>query len=299
MDFDKLCADETKILTRHYTSGRSGQTITKVILHHNAGDLSIDGAYGVWQTREASAHYQVQSDGKIGQLVWDRDTAWNAGNWMANLTSIGIEHADCQSDPWRISDAALDAGAHLTAAICKYYKLGRPTWGKNVFGHSDFAATECPASLKVGGSQHDAYMARAQSYYDQMTGSTSTTTTQTQQTATQTISSSGGYAAKLIVDGSFGPLTVKRLQTKLQALGRYKGGAIDGSFGPMTKKALQEHLRYVKCYTGYIDGDFGTMSVKALQKRLNSLGCNAGLVDGSWGTMTTRALQTALNSDRL
>ena len=66
MDFDKLCADETKILTRHYTSGRSGQTITKVILHHNAGDLSIDGAYGVWQTREASAHYQVQSDGKIG-----------------------------------------------------------------------------------------------------------------------------------------------------------------------------------------------------------------------------------------
>lgn len=295
MDFENLYADVTKILTKHYTSGRGGHSINKVILHHNAGNLSIDGAYNVWQNREASAHYQVESSGRIGQLVWDRDTAWHAGNWAANQTSIGIEHADCQSNPWRISDAALDSGAHLTAAICKHYGLGRPTWGKNVFGHSDFSATECPASLKVGGSQHDAYMAKAQAYYDQMTGSTATT--QTQQTSTQQ-TSSGGYTARLLVDGSFGPLTVKRLQTKLQALGRYTG-YIDGSFGPMTKKALQEHLRYVKCYTGYIDGDFGSMSTKALQLRLNSLGYKAGLVDGSWGTMTTKALQNALNADRL
>lgn len=168
MDWGNLVADETWILTRHYTAGRGGHAIDKVIVHHNDGDLSVEGCYEVWQSRAASAHYQVTSDGTVGQLVWDRDTAWHAGNWRANQTSIGIEHADCSRSPYRISDACLDSGAHLVAAVCRRYGLGRPEWGVNLFGHSDFAATECPASLAVGGSQHDEYVARAQAWYDAM-----------------------------------------------------------------------------------------------------------------------------------
>jgi N-acetyl-anhydromuramyl-L-alanine amidase AmpD len=170
VDWDNLVADQVMILDRHFTHGRCGRSIDKVIVHHNGGDLSVGGCYGVWQARPASAHYQVCSDGTIGQLVWDRDTAWHASNWAANVTSIGIEHADCQSDPWRISDECLDQGAHLVAAVCRFYGLGRPEWGANLFGHSDFAATECPASLAEGGSQHDEYVARAQHWYDVMTG---------------------------------------------------------------------------------------------------------------------------------
>ena len=170
MDFENLVADQVMILDRHYTSGRCGRSIDKVIVHHNAADLSVAGCHSVWESREASAHYQVCSDGTIGQLVWDRDTAWHASDFYANTTSIGIEHADCQSDPWRISGACLDAGAHLVAAVCRFYGLGRPEWGVNLFGHSDFAATECPASLSEGGSQHDEYVARAQWWYDVMTG---------------------------------------------------------------------------------------------------------------------------------
>lgn len=165
-----LEADIDLIMNTHYTPGRNGRRIDKVIIHHNAGNLTIRGCHDVWQTRPASAHYQVQSDGKIGQLVWDRDTAWHAGNFAANTTSIGIEHADVSSNPWAVSEACLDNGAHLVAAVCKFYGLGRPAWGKNVFGHKDFSATACPASL--AGSQHAAYMARAQSWYDQMTGNT-------------------------------------------------------------------------------------------------------------------------------
>lgn len=168
MDWGSLVADETRILTRHYTAGRGGHSIDKVIVHHNDGNLSVEGCYEVWQSRAASAHYQVTSDGTVGQLVWDRDTAWHAGNWHANQTSIGIEHADCSRSPYRISDACLDSGAHLVAAVCRRYGLGRPEWGVNLFGHSDFAPTKCPASLAVGGSQHDAYVARAQAWYDAM-----------------------------------------------------------------------------------------------------------------------------------
>ncbi|BAQ30517.1 N-acetylmuramoyl-L-alanine amidase [Bifidobacterium scardovii] len=167
-NWDTLEADEDMILTTHYTPGRSGRKIDKVLVHHNAGNLSIAGCYSVWQTREASAHYQVDANGRIGQLVWDADTAWHAGNWEANLTSIGIEHADISTNPWKVSDATLDNGAHLVAALCKHYGLGRPAWGVNVFPHSAFSSTECPASLY--GSQKDAYMAKAQAWYDSMTG---------------------------------------------------------------------------------------------------------------------------------
>lgn len=167
-NWDKLEADRDLILNKHFTGGRNGCKIDKVILHHNGGNLSGEGCYQVWQTREASAHYQVDANGGVTQLVWDSDTAWHAGNYQANCTSIGIEHADISTNPWKISDATLDNGAHLTAAVCKHYGLGRPQYGKNVFFHKDFSATECPAS--IAGSQRDAYMRRAQEWYDKMTG---------------------------------------------------------------------------------------------------------------------------------
>ena len=169
-NWDKLEADRDLILNKHFTGGRNGCRIDKVILHHNGGNLSGEGCYNVWQTREASAHYQVDANGVITQIVWDGDTAWHAGNYQANCTSIGIEHADICTNPWKISDATLDNGAHLTAVVCKYYGLGRPQYGKNVFFHKDFSPTECPAS--IAGSQRDAYMRRAQEGYDMMTGST-------------------------------------------------------------------------------------------------------------------------------
>lgn len=176
-NWETLEADVTKLVGVHYTPCNGTRTIRGVVLHHNAGNLSVDGCWSVWQTREASAHYQVQSDGLIGQLVWDNDIAWHAGN--ANGYTIGIEHADISTNPWLISDACLDNGAHLVAAICKYYKLGRPTYGKNVWFHSDFMSTSCPAS--IAGSQKDEYLSRAGAWYDAMTGNGNNPTTTTEE----------------------------------------------------------------------------------------------------------------------
>lgn len=164
MDWKNLNADVNKILNKHYTKGRSGRKINKIIIHYNAGDLTVEGCYSVWQNRPASAHYQVESSGRIGQLVWDSDTAWHAGNWDANCSSIGIEHANKAGG--YISEACLDAGAHLVAALCKYYGLGRPKWKVNVFPHNHFSATSCPGRLQD--EQRDAYMQKAHQWYDQM-----------------------------------------------------------------------------------------------------------------------------------
>lgn len=165
MDFAGLHADRDRILTKHFTPGRSGKPISCVVLHYNDGDLSIDGCYDTWQTRPASAHYQVQSDGLVGQLVWDGNTAWHAGDWDANCRSIGIEHAN-RGDS--LTDECIESGAHLVAAICVYYKLGRPQWGVNVFPHNHFSSTDCPGPLREGTSYHDRYMARAVEWYDAM-----------------------------------------------------------------------------------------------------------------------------------
>lgn len=167
MDFENLIADVELILTQHYTAGRSGRSIEFTVLHYNAGDLTVEDCYNVWQSREASAQYQVESSGRVGQLVNDWDTAWHAGDWDANCRSIGIEHAN-QGDS--ITDACLESGAHLVAAIHKMYGLGRPEWGVNVFPHCHFSPTSCPGPLKEGTSYHDKYMERAQYWYDVMTG---------------------------------------------------------------------------------------------------------------------------------
>lgn len=167
MNFENLNADVNKILTKHFTKGRGGNKIQFVVTHYNYGDLTVEGCYSVWQTREASAHYQVESSGRIGQLVWDGDTAWHAGNWAANQKSIGIEHANQGNS---MTDACIENGAHLCAAICKYYGLGRPEWMVNVFPHCHFSSTSCPGPLKEGTSYHDKYMKRAQYWYDVMTG---------------------------------------------------------------------------------------------------------------------------------
>lgn len=168
-NWNKLEADENRILNKHYTSGRGGAKIDRIVIHHNAGNLSISQIYNTWQSRRASAHYQVTESGRIGQLVWDRDTAWHAANSTANRHSIGIEHANNRFAPnWTVSDKTLEEGAHLVAALCVYYKLGRPSWGKNVFPHSRYSSTSCPGALQ--GSQKSKYMSRAQAWYDSMTG---------------------------------------------------------------------------------------------------------------------------------
>ena len=95
MDWFKLEADKTMIIPRHYTDGRQGRSIEGVTVHHMAGDLTTEGCYGVWSNREASAHYAVEADGTIGQLVNDWDTAWACGDWEANLM-IEIGRASCR-----------------------------------------------------------------------------------------------------------------------------------------------------------------------------------------------------------
>ena len=69
--WENLEADEDLILSTHMTKGRQGHKVDKIVVHHNAGNLTARQIYDVWQTREASAHYQVDANGRISQHVWE------------------------------------------------------------------------------------------------------------------------------------------------------------------------------------------------------------------------------------
>ena len=170
MDWLNVEPDVYRLLNKHFTPGRGGRRIKYIVRHHNAGVLTIDGCWNVWQTREASAHYQVENSGRIGQLVNDSDTAWHAADLVRNQESIGIEHANCgdASQDWPISDLVIKQGARLAAALCLYYDLGRPEYGRNIRDHRETGQTSCPYHLARGGKYHGPWMAEAQRFYDRL-----------------------------------------------------------------------------------------------------------------------------------
>ena len=159
-----LIADHN-IWIDNFDQGRGGFALDRVVIHHNAGKaMTHAGVYEAFTNNGTSAHYNVDIDGNICQFVHDSDTAWHCPG--VNKKSIGIEHANCSGAEggWDVGDETIDAGAHLTAAICRAYGLGRPEWRSNVFPHSDFYSTACPASLRDKYSGE--YIEKAQAYYD-------------------------------------------------------------------------------------------------------------------------------------
>lgn len=151
-DFANVQPDEYKLLGRNFSAGRPFG-IKGVTIHHMAGDLNAGQCNGIWGANGCSAHYSVDRNGYIVQHVNDLDRAYACGDGIGtgrgNDTTISIEHANSGSNPWTVHEKAIESGAHLVAALCLYYGLGRPEWCKNVFPHRYWSATACPASLRA------------------------------------------------------------------------------------------------------------------------------------------------------
>lgn len=135
--------------TSNYTVGRS-KGIDKIILHH-AATTSFDGIGATFKnpSRGVSAHYGVGQNGNIDQYVQEKDTAWHAGNWDANSSSIGIENVNSSGAPnWDIADSTIDTLVELVRDIATRHGLMPVQVGKNLFQHKNFVATYCAG--KVG-----------------------------------------------------------------------------------------------------------------------------------------------------
>ena len=117
-----------------YTSGRNGNKFDKIVIHHwGATGQTFEGVCSWFENPacSTSAHAVVE-EGRVACLVAYDDTAYHAGVWETNLTSIGIE---CRPE---MSDGDLETLCQYIADLWKLYGV------MPLYGHKDFYATACP-----------------------------------------------------------------------------------------------------------------------------------------------------------
>jgi N-acetylmuramoyl-L-alanine amidase-like protein len=127
-------------------SRQAGTKIDKIILHCTEGSLgSALAEFQRTDSRKVSAHYVIDRNGDIYQMVNDADCANHCMG--ANASSIGIEHVGSETDSLAAPQAA--ASAALIRWLLQEHQIPR----KNIFGH-DFTpgysrpgGTTCPDKL--------------------------------------------------------------------------------------------------------------------------------------------------------
>lgn len=128
----------------NYMEGRDGEKIDKIIIHWTSGTLGGTDAWFNNPDSGVSAHYGI--GGKIiHQYVKEEDTAFAAGNWEANKTSVNIEHEGSPTIP--IDFETYKTSAQVIREIASRYDI--PIDKEHIRPHSDFTATQCPGEFDI------------------------------------------------------------------------------------------------------------------------------------------------------
>jgi len=127
------------------------QPITKITIHHTAGNIGLEALGNMLARTEtrASYNYGISSDGRIGQFVSEGDRSWASSNAANDHQAITIGVANITGAPsWEISSAAFESLIELCVDICRRNNIkelvfdGTPNG--NLTLHDMFANTNCP-----------------------------------------------------------------------------------------------------------------------------------------------------------
>ena len=124
--------------------------IRKITIHHAAGNITLQGFSSTFcGTREVSANYGIDSQGRVGMYVEECNRAWTSSSADNDHQAITIEVANDGGAPnWHVSDAALEAAINLCVDICKRNGIAKLNFtgdkNGNLTMHKYFAATGCP-----------------------------------------------------------------------------------------------------------------------------------------------------------
>ena len=131
------------------TSGIRTAPISKVTVHHMAGDLTVEQCGSIFKSasRQASSNYGVGSDGRIGCYLEEEYHPWTSSSYWNDDRAITLEVADYNLGDWSPSKAAYQSTVLLCADICTRYGI-YPTYTGDTDGtfteHRMYAATSCP-----------------------------------------------------------------------------------------------------------------------------------------------------------
>lgn len=128
--------------------------INKITVHHCAGDLSVEEIGNVFASpyREASANYGIDSTGRVGLYVDEKNRSWCSSNASNDHQAITIEVANDEiGGNWHVSDKALNKLIDLCVDICKRNGIKKLNYTGDANGsltrHNMFAATVCPRPI--------------------------------------------------------------------------------------------------------------------------------------------------------
>jgi len=141
----------------------NGLKIRWIIIHDIEGDAQAAINWFKDSRAKASSHYIIAYDGKVYQMVGEKDIAWHAGNWAYNEHSIGIEHAG-YADQKLFTEEEYKASARLGAHLLKKYNISLshpdgltpadPMQGSGIIGHYQVPD---PSDPSVGGGKSHHY----------------------------------------------------------------------------------------------------------------------------------------------
>lgn len=125
--------------------------IDRIVIHHMAGNLTVQqcGAVFAPSSRQASSNYGVDSNGKVGMYVEEKNRSWATANAAIDHRAVTIEVANSKrGGNWPVSAKALKKTIELCADICKRNGIKKLNYTGDKTGnlhmHCWYAATSCP-----------------------------------------------------------------------------------------------------------------------------------------------------------
>lgn len=136
------------LISPHKTSPRV-YPITKITIHHMAGDLTVEQCGQLFQRREAASNYGIDNKGRVGMYVEEKDRAWCSANYDNDHRAINIELANDGGEPnWHVSDKVIQKCIELCVDICKRNGIDKLIFtgdkNGNLTQHNYFVNTACP-----------------------------------------------------------------------------------------------------------------------------------------------------------
>lgn len=115
-------------LSPHCTKPRQGR-IKGISIHTMAGPGSVEGCGQVFQTSEASSHYGIGPDGRIGQYVLEENRAWCCSHKVDHeVVTIEVSSIQSYEEPYECTAAAFESLINLCVDICQRNGIRELIW---------------------------------------------------------------------------------------------------------------------------------------------------------------------------
>lgn len=115
-------------LSSHCTKPRQGK-IKGISIHTMAGPGSVEGCGQVFQTSEASSHYGIGPDGRIGQYVLEENRAWCCSHKVDHqVVTIEVSSIQSYQEPYECTEAAFESLIDLCVDICQRNGIKELIW---------------------------------------------------------------------------------------------------------------------------------------------------------------------------